>query len=279
MRSDLLVTTEWLADRINAPGMAIVDGSFKMPSVTPTAFEDYQARHIPGAVFFDVDAIADKSTSLPHMLPAAASFSEAIIDMGIDDQTEIVVYDTAGLMSARVWWTFRVFGHGKIRILDGGLKKWIAEGRPVTSTISSVTAASVFNAKLNLERVRNKKQMIEIAADRSRQIIDARSKARFLAEEKEPRAGLRSGHIPGSFNLPFSELTNSDGTVKSDEALRDLFVAAGLDLERPVVTTCGSGVTAAGLFFALEILGKSDVSLYDGSWSEWGQPGDTPVEP
>lgn len=273
-----LVSTEWLATHLDHPDLVILDGSFKLPGVTPLAAEDFAVRHIAKARFFDIDAIADHSVSLPHMLPSAEEFERHARALGISDNSVVVIYDTPGLMSAgRVWWTLRTFGHDKVAILDGGLRKWTAEGRPLIDTLASF-AAGDFNARFNASAVRSKAQVLGNIGSRTEQVIDARSAARFTATEKEARPGLRSGHIPGSLNLPFTVLTNSQtGELLDASAITKAFEAAGLDLSRPVIASCGSGVTAGALAFGLHLAGKDDVAIYDGSWTEWGQPGDTPV--
>jgi thiosulfate/3-mercaptopyruvate sulfurtransferase len=273
-----LVSTEWLAGHLDDPHLVILDGSFKLPGVTPIAAEDFAARHIPGARFFDIDAIADHETSLPHMLPSAAAFERHASELGISNDSVVVVYDTPGLMSAgRVWWTLRTFGHDKVAILNGGLKKWLAEGRPVTDRASAPAIAG-FRATFEPSAVRSKTQILGNLESRAEQVIDARSAGRFTAEEKEARPGLRSGHIPGSLNLPFNTLTNpQSGELLPAADIRKAFEVAGLDLSKPVVASCGSGVTAGALAFGLHLIGKDDVAIYDGSWTEWGEPGDTPV--
>ena len=274
-----LVSTEWLAARLDDPGLVILDGSFKLPGVTPVAAQDFAARHIPGARFFDIDAIADHETTLPHMLPSAAAFEHHAAELGISNDSVVVVYDTPGLMSAgRVWWTLRSFGHSKVAILDGGLRKWLAEERPVTDKVTT-PAPGRFSATFDPAAVRSKAQLLANLENRAEQVIDARSAGRFTAEEKEARPGLRSGHIPGSLNLPFNALTNpTTGEVLGVAYIRKAFEAAGLDFAKPLIASCGSGVTAAALAFGLHLAGKDDVAIYDGAWTEWGQPGDTPVD-
>lgn len=274
-----LVSTEWLARHLWQDGLVVLDASFKLPGVTPTAAEDFRVRHIEGARFFDIDQIADHSTQLPHMLPGEAAFEAFMAELGVSNASAVVVvYDTLGLMSAgRAWWTLQAFGHRNVAVLDGGLKKWLLEGRPVTDGISPAPDA-VFTAKFDARFVRSKRQLLDNLQSHAEQVIDARSAARFAALEKEARPGLRSGHIPGSLNLPFTELTDAEtGALRDADALKAAFDKAGLNFESPVVATCGSGVTAAALTFALHVLGKTDVAVYDGAWAEWGLPGDTPV--
>jgi thiosulfate/3-mercaptopyruvate sulfurtransferase len=274
-----LVSSEWLAAHLDDANLVILDGSFKLPGVTPIAAEDFATRHIPGARFFDIDRIADHDTTLPHMLPSAAAFEGYAADLGISNDSIVVVYDTPGLMSAgRVWWTLRTFGHDKVAVLDGGLRKWLAEGRPVTDALPAVTKGS-FRASFDPSAVRSKAQVLGNLESHVEQVIDARSAGRFTADEKEARPGLRSGHIPGSLNLPFNALINPEtGEILDIPAIRKAFETAGLDFSKPVIASCGSGVTAAALTFGLHLAGKDDVAIYDGAWTEWGQPGDTPVE-
>ncbi|HLJ64577.1 MAG TPA: 3-mercaptopyruvate sulfurtransferase [Stellaceae bacterium] len=273
-----LVSTEWLAARAHAPDIRIVDGSFKMPGVSPTAHEDYLVAHLPGAVFFDIDEIADTASSLPHMLPSAEKFASRMRKLGLGDGHKIVIYDGGEIFSApRVWWMLRIFGHPDIAVLDGGLAKWRAEGRPLTDELP-MPRERHFTARLNTLLLRDRRQMIENLTAKREQVIDARSEARFQALVAEPRPGLRAGHIPGSLNLPWDRLLDQEKhTLLPPERLRELFHEAGLALDRPVVCTCGSGVSACALAFALHLLGQKDAAIYDGSWSEWGMPGDTPV--
>jgi thiosulfate/3-mercaptopyruvate sulfurtransferase len=274
-----LFSTEWLATHLDHPDLVVLDGSFKLPGVTPVAAEDFATRHIPKARFFDIDAIADHAVALPHMLPSDEDFEQHARALGISNDSIVVVYDTPGLMSAgRVWWTFRTFGHHKVAVLNGGLRKWIAEGRPLTGAVTPFAVGS-FQARFNPDAVRSKAQVLGNITSRAEQVIDARSATRFAAIEKEARPGLRSGHIPGSLNLPFTALTHPQtGELLDTAAIKKAFEAAGLDLSRPVIASCGSGVTAGALAFGLHLAGKDDVAIYDGSWTEWGQPGDTPVE-
>nr|WIE91240.1 sulfurtransferase [Mesorhizobium sp. WSM4875] len=274
-----LISTYELADSLAAGRAIVVDCTFTMPGAKPDAAELYAQRHIPDARFFDLDSIADPDTDLPHMLPPAAVFEAAVGDMGISNDTDVVVYDTPGMMSAgRGWWTFRAMGHDRVRVLDGGLWAWMSEGRPVTADLPK-PYPSTFRAKPRTGLVRSRSQMIANLATRAEQVVDARSTARFNAEVPEPRAGLRSGRIPGSLNVPFDLLSDpQSGRMKSPDDIARLFAAAGLNPGQPVVTTCGSGVTAGALFFGLQLIGHDAVALYDGSWAEWGRAGETPVE-
>jgi thiosulfate/3-mercaptopyruvate sulfurtransferase len=273
-----LVSTDWLASRLRDPRVRVVDGSWHMPQLKRDPRAEFTAAHIPGAVFFDIDAIADTTSPLPHMLPAAEAFGEAVGALGIGDGDHVVVYDTRGVASAaRVWWTFRVFGHDEVAVLDGGLPKWRAEGRPVESGPARPTPRR-FTARLRPDLVRDLGRMRANLETRREQVVDARSHGRFVGTEPEPRPGLRGGHIPGSLSLPYERLYRDDGTLLSAPDLRAAFEKAGVDLQRPVVTTCGSGVSAAVLALGLHVLGRGDVAVYDGSWTEWGGRGDTPVE-
>jgi thiosulfate/3-mercaptopyruvate sulfurtransferase len=275
---DPVVTTEWLAKHLNEPDLRVLDGSWHMPHLKRDPRAEFEAAHIPGAAFFDIDAIADRTTSLPHMLPDAAAFGAAVGALGVGNADRIVVYDVRGVVSAaRVWWTFRAFGHDTVAVLDGGLRKWQAEGRPLERG-AAAPARRTFSARLRPELVRDLEAMRANIASRASQVLDARSAGRFAGTEPEPRAGLRGGHIPGSLNLPYETLYRPDGTLKPADELRAAVTAAGVDLSRPVVTTCGSGVTASVLALALYLIGRRDVAVYDGSWSEWGGRADTPVE-
>jgi thiosulfate/3-mercaptopyruvate sulfurtransferase len=275
---DALVTTEWLAAHLGDPGLRVVDGSWHMPQLGRDARAEFAHAHIPGAVFFDIDAVADRSSPLPHMLPMPEEFGIAVGALGIGDGDRVVVYDTRGVVSAaRVWWTFRAFGHDAVAVLDGGLPKWRSESRPIQSGVP-VPATRRFTGKLRPELVRDLATMRANVSGRTEQVLDARSRGRFEGTEPEPRAGLRGGHIPGSLNLPYDQLYEPDGTLLAREELRRRLGGAGVDLARPVVTSCGSGVTAAVLALALYLVGRRDVAVYDGSWTEWGGRDDTPVE-
>ncbi|MEM9059097.1 MAG: 3-mercaptopyruvate sulfurtransferase [Pseudomonadota bacterium] len=274
----LLVSTDWLAERLTAPDVRILDGSMYLPTDGRNGRELYDQAHIPGARFFDIDEISDDHAPLPHMLPPVEKFVSRIRKMGIGDGHRVVVYDQQGIYSAaRVWWMFRLFGHEDVAVLDGGLPKWTAEGRPVDD-IDPDPRERHFTARRNSSMVRDVTQMARAVKLRDEQIVDARSPGRFRGEEVEPRKGLRSGHIPGSVNVHFRELLNDDQTMKSPEETRAIFEAAGVDLTKPVATTCGSGVTACILTLALHRLGHSRNAVYDGSWVEWGAYDDLDVE-
>jgi thiosulfate/3-mercaptopyruvate sulfurtransferase len=276
--TDPLVSTEWLAAHLGDPKVKVVDASFKMPGILPPPIDDYLAAHIPGAVFFDVDAVSDHSSDLPHMYPSAEQFSQDVGALGISSDDTVVVYDNGGWMaSARAWWMFLSFGHDNVRVLEGGLKKWRAEGRPVDA--GKVTPQpGTFTAKFDPSYVRSKTQLIANLDSRAEQLVDARAANRFEGSVAEPRPGLRSGHIPGSRSLPYSELVDAAiGTMKPLDELRKAFDKSGLDLAKPVVTTCGSGVSAAVITLAMYRLGVRGSALYDGSWSEWGMQNGPPV--
>jgi thiosulfate/3-mercaptopyruvate sulfurtransferase len=275
---DPLVSTDWLAAHIDAPDVRIIDASFKLPGVMPLPIDDYLAAHIPGAVFFDVDAVSDHSLSLPHMYPDEKQFGRDVAALGISSTDTVVAYDAGGWVAApRAWWMFLSFGHSKVRVLDGGLKKWEAEGRPTHS--GKVTPKPRrFAAKLASGFVRSKQQLIGNLESRAEQVIDARPRPRFEGTGAEPRPGLRGGHIPGSRNVPYAELFDTKtGAMKTLDELRRIFVGAGIDLAKPIVTTCGSGVSAAVLTLALYRLGVRGSALYDGSWAEWGMPDGPPL--
>ena len=275
---DPLVTTDWLAAHLNDANVKVVDATFKLPGVLPLPKDDYLAAHIPGAVFFDVDAVSDHDNPLPHMFPSAAQFGRDVGALGIGNDDTVVLYDAGGWVAApRAWWMFLSYGHDKVRILDGGLKKWRAEGRAVESGEVTPKPAT-FKAAYDAGRVRAIGEMIANVASKAEQVIDARAGERFEGRVAEPRPGLRSGHIPNSRNLPYGQLFDAaTGAMKPLDELRRAFAGAGVDIDRPIVTSCGSGVSAAVLTLALYRLGVRGTALYDGSWSEWGQADGPPV--
>lgn len=272
-----LVSTSWLAAHLRDPDLRILDASWHLPDSGRDGRAEYAAAHIPGARFFDIDEISDSRSALPHMAPPAEKFISRMRAMGVGDGHQVVVYDGAGLFSAaRVWWLFRLMGKTDIAVLDGGLPKWLAEGHE-TEDLPSVVRDRHITVQRQAQLVKDVTQVAAAAKLGDWQIADARSPGRFTGEEPEPRPGLRGGHIPGSVNVHFRALLNADGTMKDTAGLAAAFAAAGVDLARPVITTCGSGVTAAILNLALERLGHRAHALYDGSWAEWGMYGDLAV--
>lgn len=272
-----LVSTEWLEAHLKDPDLRILDASWYLPDAGRDPKAEYQAAHIPGARFFDIDEISDQRSSLPHMAPTPEKFISRMRAMGVGDGHQVVVYDGAGLLSAaRVWWTFRLMGKTDVAVLDGGFPKWQAEGRPVED-MPPILRDRHITVSRQAHLVRDVTQVAAAAKLGDHEIIDARSAERFRGEAAEPRPGLRAGHIPGSKSLPFGRLLNPDRTMKAPADLRAAFEEAGVDLRKPAITTCGSGVTAAILSLALERMGKTDHSLYDGSWAEWGMYGDLKV--
>ena len=272
-----LVSTDWLAQHLKDPDLRLLDASMYLPGTDRDAKAEYDAAHIPGARFFDIDDISDNRSDLPHMAPPVEKFMSRLRAMGVGDGHQVVVYDGEGLFSAaRVWWLFRLMGQDNIAVLDGGLPKWIAEGRP-TEDMPPIVRDRHMTVRLQNHLVRDVTQVAAASKLGDPVIVDARSAARFRGEAPEPREGLRSGHIPGSRNVPYTELLNDDKTMKSPDATRAVFEAAGVDLSKSIITSCGSGVTAAILALALERMGHSSWSLYDGSWTEWGMFPTVPV--
>ena len=276
---EALVGTEWLAAHLDDPHVRVVDSSFNLPGITPRAREDYDRGHIPGTVFFDIDDIAEPGTSLPHMIPSPELFARKMEGLGIGGDDRVVIYDSAGLSSAgRAWWMLRLFGHRNVALLDGGLPQWKAEGRPLETAVPNPPLRR-FTARFDPALVRDKQALLGNLATRREQVVDARAAGRFAGVAEETRPGLRRGHIPGSRNLPYDRVTDPQThRLRDAEALSELFRDAGAALDRPIVTSCGSGVTACALAFALHLIGHPGAAVYDGSWSEWGLPGDTPVE-
>ena len=272
-----LVTTDWLGEYATAPDVRIVDGSWYLPTEGRDPRAEYRERHIPGAVFFDIEEISDDRSPLPHMLPSPEKFSSRVRKLGLGDGVRIVVYDGGNMMAAaRVWWMFRVFGHEDIAVLDGGLPKWLAEGRPVDDE-AVIPRERHFTARMNTLLVRDLDQMRANIDSAREQVVDARGAGRFAVSEPEIRPGLRGGHIPGSVNLPYSSLLRPDATLKSDDDIRAALAAIGVDPDKPIATTCGSGISASFLALAFNLVGARRVAVYDGSWTEWGGREDTPV--
>jgi thiosulfate/3-mercaptopyruvate sulfurtransferase len=275
-KSAFVVSADWLEQRLNDPTVKIIDASWYLPAQKRDPKAEYAAAHIPGAVFYDQDAIADLTSGLPHTIPSPAAFADAVGKLGISETDTIVVYDGPGIFTApRVWWLLRTMGARSVFVLDGGMDGWKAEGRPMTADVPAPVAVK-FQTQFNAAAITPFAEMVDIVATRKRQIADARGAARFTGDEAEPRPGMRSGHMPGAKSLP-SGVFSTGGKLKSLSALRKTIESAGIDLEKPVVTTCGSGITAAIIILALQSLGHTDNKLYDGSWSEWGSRADTPV--
>jgi thiosulfate/3-mercaptopyruvate sulfurtransferase len=277
LASRWLVSTNWLGEYLNDPNVIVFDCSFYLANAKRDADAEFLAGHIPGAQRFDIDAISDKSNPLPHMLPSPEQFAKQVGELGAGDGVTIVLYDGIGLYgAARVWWTFRAFGSECVRVLDGGMPKWKAENRPLEAGPAKPRASKTFTAKFDRNLVASIDDVQKVLLDKSAQVVDARAADRFRGEAPEPRAGLRGGHMPGSFNVPFG-LVLENGQLAPPDKIAAAFKDAGVDLDKPVVTSCGSGVTASILTFAIDALGKQPGRVYDGSWSEWGGRPDTPI--
>ena len=278
---EALVSTDWLADHLSAPDVRIVDASYHLPAANRDPVAEYQENHIPGAVFFDIDDICDEKSDLPHMLPSPEKFASRVRKLGLGDGIRIIAYDSNGGFSAaaRAWWMFRVFGHGDVAVLDGGLPKWLSEGRPTDDREPSPSPRH-FTSQLNHILVRNIDQLRDNIDSRRDQVLDARTAARFAGTGEEPRPSMRKGHIPGSLNLPYAGLMDPNGqfVMRSADELMAAFGAIDVDLGQPIATSCGSGVTAAVLALGLYLIGHRDAAVYDGSWSEWGGRDDTPID-
>lgn len=272
-----LVSTAWLAAHLRDPDLRVLDASWYLPGAARNARAEYDAAHIPGARFFDIDEMSDHRSPLPHMAAPTEKFISRMRAMGVGDGHQVVVYDGMGLFSAaRVWWNFRLMGKQDVAVLDGGFPKWLAEGREVED-LPPIVRDRHMTVQRQAGLVKDVTQVAQVSKLGTAEIIDARAAARFRGEAPEPRPGLRAGHIPGAKNVPFTEVLNPDGTMKSGDALRAAFLNAGVDLSKPAITTCGSGVTAAILSLALERLGHRNHALYDGSWAEWGMYDDLKV--
>ena len=278
VNGDALVTVEWLTEHLNDPSVVILDGTSHLPTTGRDGDAEFLDKHIPGALRFNIDLVSDKSNPLPHMLPSAEFFGESVGAMGISNKHRIVVYDVYGLQSAaRTWWMFRVFGHSNVAVLHGGLPAWEAAGHSIESGPTQRSSAA-FAAVLNAGLVRSVEDILTNVDSRAELMMDARAAGRFTGQDPEPRAGMRSGHIPGSLSLPFTQLLNPDRTFLPADALNALLDDTGGDFSKPLVASCGSGVTACVIALAFHLVGRGEVAVYDGSWAEWGARQDTPIE-
>lgn len=278
MGASPLVTTEWLSEHLHDADLRVLDASWYLPGDARDPRAEYLTKHIPGAAFFDIDAVSDKGSDLPHMLPSAGAFEEAVQLLGISSTDLVIIYDAKGIYSApRVWWTFKAMGHENCAVLDGGLPKWCRENRPTTSSAPS-HPPGIFRAAPAPALARGSKALMENITTRKEQVLDARSPGRFAGLEQEPRAGVKPGHIPGSFNTYYAELVDEDGTLRSRQELNAYFKERAIDLASPIATTCGSGITAAIVYLAAHVAGASKLALYDGSWTEWGSLADAPID-
>lgn len=274
-----IVSTEWLANHLHEPWVRVVDASMYLPNAGRNPQAEYNEKHIPGAVYADLGMLSDEKAKYPHTMLPADTFATRVGSLGIGSAHAIVVYDTSGqnFSAPRLWWMLRSFGHQEVAVLDGGLKKWLAEGRDVDAEIPEITRAA-FEAHFDADRMRDINAMRKNVESKREQVLDARSPGRFEATEPEPRAGVRGGHIPGSVNVHYASLMNDDGTMRSREELQKIVNKAGVDTSAPIVASCGTGVTACNIVLALDVLGVSNTAVFDGSWTEWGSETDTPVE-